>query len=159
MITQTIKNIVHVAVHVAVIDMFIHGLKHSRIYNTWCRMKQKCYNSKDDHYKYYGERGIKVCDEWLNDPIVFYNWSMENGYNDNLTIDRIDVDGNYEPSNCRWATQKQQVRNRRNTIHLTYKGQTKPLAEWCEILNLNYGTIKRRLYKGWDIVKVLEYHK
>ena len=159
MIQTKINIIVIVVVNVVVSNVFIHGLRHTRLYSTWCRIKRKCYNPNDDHYKYYGARGIKVCDEWLNNPKAFYNWSMENGYQNNLTIDRIDVNGNYEPNNCRWVDMSTQVRNRRNTIYLTYKGETKPLMEWCEILHLKYGTIKRRYYKGWDAVKILEYRK
>lgn len=144
-------------VNVAVNDMFIHGLKHCRLYNTWCRIKSKCYNKNNDHYKYYGKRGIKLCDEWLSDPVAFYNWSMENGYQDNLTIDRIDVNGNYEPNNCRWVDQKTQVRNRRNSRYITYKGETKTIMEWCEILNLKYRTVHKRIYKlNWSIEKALE---
>lgn len=137
----------------------IHGLKHSRLYNTWCRMKMKCYNKNDSHYPYYGGRGITVCDEWLNNVMTFHDWAINNGYRDDLSIDRIDVNGNYEPNNCRWVDQKAQVRNRRNTIQITYKGETKPLAEWCELLNLNYGTLKRRYYKGWDVPKLFEFTK
>lgn len=156
-----IKNIVHVVVLVVVNNMgkVIHGLRHTRIYATYHHIIAKCYKKYDNHYKWYGARGIVVCQEWLDDFMNFYNWAMENGYQDNLTIDRIDVNGNYEPSNCRWVDQTTQVRNRRNTIKLTYKGETKPLAEWCEILNLNYNTIKRRLYRGWDVTRALEYVK
>ena len=138
---------------------FVHGLRHTRIYAIYHHIMAKCYKKYDSHYKYYGARGIRVCDEWKRGFISFYNWAMNNGYQDNLTIDRIDVNGNYEPDNCRWTDMKTQVRNRRNTIKLTYKGETKPLAEWCEILNLNYDTIKRRLYRGWDVARALEYVK
>ena len=93
-----------------------HGMKHTRIYETWCGMKKRCYNPNSKSYKDYGERGIVVCDEWKNDFLSFYNWSVQNGYGENLQIDRIDTNGNYEPSNCRWITHAEQQRNRRNNI-------------------------------------------
>lgn len=88
--------------------------------------------------------------------MAFYYWSMTHGYKDGLTIDRINVDGNYEPDNCRWVDRKTQQRNRRNTKYVTYKGETKPLAEWCELLSLNYNTIIQRLCRlNWSIEKAL----
>lgn len=86
--------------------------KPERLYRIWVAMKQRCYNPNHRAYKYYGARGIKVCDEWKNGSKVFIEWALEKGYRENLTIDRIDVDGNYEPSNCRWVTQAEQNKNR-----------------------------------------------
>lgn len=134
-----------------------HKQCNTRLYKIWGSMKRRCYNVKDKRYTDYGGRGIAVCSEWRNDFMSFYNWSMANGYNDNLTIDRIDVNGNYEPSNCRWATHKQQARNRRNNKLYTLNGVTKCLAEWCEILGLNYHTINVRInVHNWSIEKALE---
>ncbi len=96
--------------------MTTHGKGNSRIYHIYHGMKERCYTKSNSCYKNYGGRGIKVCDEWLHDFMAFYKWSMNNGYDDSLTIDRIDVNGNYEPKNCRWVTNIEQQRNKRNNI-------------------------------------------
>lgn len=120
-------------------------------------MKGRCYNKNHTKYPNYGARGIKVCDEWLHEFMNFYNWSMSHGYKDNLTIDRIDVNGNYEPNNCRWADAKQQMRNTTRNVYYTINGETHCLSEWCEILNLNYQTVHSRMHKlGWSINEALE---
>lgn len=125
-----------------------------RIYKAWCHIKDRCYNQNCKDYANYGERGITVCDEWINNSQAFYNWAINNGYESNLTLDRIDVNGNYSPDNCRWVDRKQQARNRRNTIYITYKGETMSLPDWCDRLNLRYDTIKRRYYRGWTVARM-----
>jgi len=89
-----------------------HGMINTRLYSIWASMKDRCYNKNNTAYKYYGGKNIAICEEWKNNFMNFYNWAMENGYQDDLSIDRINSDGNYEPSNCHWATKKEQTINR-----------------------------------------------
>lgn len=100
------------------IGVVTHGLTNNRLYNIWRGMKYRCYNSLHPKYKYYGGRGIIVYDEWMHSPQAFIDWSMNTGYNSTLEIDRIDNDGNYEPSNCRWVTHKENCNNKRNNKHV-----------------------------------------
>lgn len=134
---------------------FKHGKRNTRLYNIFSKMKTRCYKPYDKHYKDYGGRGINICDEWLNDFMTFYNWAIINGYKDNLTIDRIDVNGNYEPSNCRWVTMKEQNNNTRKNASYTYNGKTQTLKQWAEEYNLNYAKLKNRRRLGWNIKDIL----
>ena len=109
----------------------------------------------DKDYINYGKRGIVMCDEWKNDFVSFYDWAMDNGYREHLTIDRIDVNGNYEPSNCRWVTKEIQNKNTRRNINITYKGETHNVSEWASILNMNINTLYDRLRRGWSGEKTL----
>jgi len=125
----------------------------TRLYRIWQDMKSRCYNKKEPAYKWYGARGITICKDWEN-YFAFKEWSLANGYTDNLTIDRIDVNGNYEPSNCRWATRKEQANNTRTTRHITYKGETYSVSEWTRILGFKSSTLSGRLNTlGWSIEK------
>ena len=130
-----------------------HGMFNTRLYRIYIGMKARCYNINATGYKNYGGRGIKICSEWNNFE-NFYKWAMENGYSDNLTIDRLDVNGNYDPSNCRWATVKEQANNTRRNTMITIKGVTKSLSEWCEEKRTNYGRAEYRLKAGYPIKKV-----
>lgn len=132
-----------------------HGLRKTRLYRIYQNVISRCYNPNATHYKNYGVRGITVCDEWRRDFMSFYNWSMSNGYNDTLSIDRIDNDGNYEPSNCRWVDCRIQSLNRSNNHVVRLNDECKPLIEWCEIYKINYRTVQDRLKRGWDYKKAL----
>lgn len=128
-----------------------HGKKYTRIYNIWCSMKQRCYGKNVKSYKYYGARGITICDEWKNDFMSFYNWAMNNGYQDNLTIDRINVNGNYEPSNCRWVTAYEQANNKRSNHVIIYNGVEMTVKQLSELCDIQYHTLLGRLLKGWTV--------
>lgn len=132
-----------------------HGMSRTPLYNTWRNIHQKCMNPNSPLYKYYGGRGICVCDEWKSDFIVFYNWAYSNGYHDGLTIDRIDNNGDYTPDNCRWVTMKEQSINKRNTSMLEYNGVVKPIKEWSDAFGFKREVLKSRLRNGWSIEEAL----
>ncbi len=132
-----------------------HHMTNTRLYNVWRNMKARCYKPTHKDYSLYGGRGIQICDEWLSSFEAFVDWALHNGYSDNLTIDRIDVNGNYEPSNCAWRTQKQQCNNTRRNIVIEFRGETHTMKEWSEILGMNYGTISSRIANGWPYEKAL----
>lgn len=125
-----------------------HGKSNTKIYGVWKSMCLRCSNPLDHAYKYYGGRGITICEEWKNDFQAFYDWAMANGYQEGLTIDRINVNGNYEPSNCRWATRKEQGNNTRRTIHITINGVTKNITDWANEIGVSVQTISYHRKKG-----------
>lgn len=135
-----------------------HGMSGTRIYKEYKNMQTRCTNKNRKEYESYGGRGISVCAEWSGENGFerFMRWSFDNGYDDGLSLDRIDVNGGYSPDNCRWITMKEQASNKRNSIRVTYRGETKTLKEWCELLSLNYNTLYSRLRSGWDIEKMFE---
>lgn len=116
----------------------VHGLSHTRIDNIYKTMKSRCYNENNKKYHRYGGRGIKMCDSWLNDKQEFFKWSFANGYAENLTIDRIDNDGNYTPENCRWVNLQKQSNNKSTNVIIFYGGITYTMAEFCRKHNLKY---------------------
>jgi len=120
-------------------------------HSMYCR----CYYPSTNGYERYGGRGIKMCDEWINNPESFYIWSIDNGYRKGLTIDRIDVNGNYDPSNCRWVTKETQDNNRRTNRKITYNGETKTLSQWAREYNINIVTLSDRLKTGLSIEEAL----
>ncbi|MBQ6906195.1 MAG: hypothetical protein IJN75_04165 [Clostridia bacterium] len=130
----------------------IHGFRYTRLFSIWCGMKQRCYNPKYHNYPRYGGRGIVICEAWKNDFISFQEWAIANGYSDELTIDRIDVNGNYEPSNCRWATQKTQCNNKRNNRFIEYNGETHTLQEWAQKIGICHTTLIERI-KRWGSIE------
>ena len=132
-----------------------HGKSGTRLYRIWAGMKARCAYPKNISYPRYGGRGITVCDEWLHNFQAFYDWAMANGYRDDLSIDRIDADGNYCPENCRWATPKEQNRNTRSNRYITINGETECLAEWCEKYKIPMVMVWKRLKHGWSIEEAL----
>lgn len=134
---------------------YSHGLCKTRLYRIWCAMLTRCSNSVFTEFDRYGGRGIKVCDEW-QEFLPFYEWAMANGYADNLTIDRIDNDGDYRPGNCRWATRTEQNNNTKKNHYITYNGKTHTIAEWSRITGIKYGTLINRINNlKWDAEKSL----
>ena len=117
----------------------------------------RCYYPSTNQYKNYGGKGIKVCDEWqhIEGFINFYNWAMENGYDETLTLDRIDNNKDYCPENCRWETQKKQSNHRTNNVFYTFNGETKTSKQWCDEYNINQTTFNDRLKRGWTLEQAL----
>ena len=137
-----------------------HGKKYTRLYNIWIDMKSRCHNANNNRFSYYGGRGITVCDEWCNNFQAFYDWAMANGYNPEAkrgecTIDRIDVNGNYEPSNCRWVDSYVQANNTTKNRVFTINGTSHTVAEWARICGINYHLLRNRLRHGWDIEEAI----
>lgn len=133
-----------------------HGYSKTKLYKLWAGILQRCENSKSLNFNNYGYRGISVCDEW-HDFLTFREWAYKNGYSESerLTIDRIDSDGNYEPSNCRWVSYSVQENNKRNNHFVTIDGITKTISEWCSIYKINESTVRSRLFYGWDDVTAI----
>ena len=135
-----------------------HGGTYTRLFTIYQGMKRRCYSEKEPNYRKYGGRGIKICEQWLGDNGFenFRKWAFENGYNDNLTIDRIDFNGNYEPSNCRWGDFVQQANNRRSNRVVEYKNQRKTIAEWSRETGIPAYNISYRLRKNKPLEEVFK---
>ena len=131
-----------------------HGDKNERLYHIWKSMRERCNTPSCRSYYNYGGRGIGICSEW-DDYLNFKNWAINNGYSKDLTIDRINVDGNYEPSNCRWVTMKQQGNNKRTNVFLTYNGKTMTMTQWAEEIGIDHRVLWSRLNSGWSVEKAL----
>lgn len=136
-----------------------HGKAKTRINNIYHGMKYRCYATSCPNYKDYGGRGITICDEWLGELGFehFYDWAIKNGYDDNLSIDRINNDRDYSPGNCRWATVVEQANNKRNNRTVTVNGITHSLHEWAEISGIRYNIIVTRLHRGWNEEKAVTF--
>ena len=133
-----------------------HGMSHhNRLWRIWVNMRTRCYNSNTTYWDRYGGRGITVCEEWRDSFQSFYDWAMDNGYSDSLTIDRINNDGDYEPNNCRWVTVREQSYNRSDNHFVTLEGTTLPLDKWSRKKGLNPKTVRDRLTRGWSYEKAL----
>ena len=133
------------------------GTEYSRLHQAYKDIKNRCYNQNSKSYKSYGMRGITICQEWQNDFYAFRDWAMVNGHADDLTLDRINVNGNYEPNNCRWITVKEQNNNRRNNRIVTYNGETMTLHElWERYTDVPYKTLWSRVNAGWTIADAVE---
>ena len=131
-----------------------HNGQGTRLYDIWKAMRERCNTPTCRNYRNYGKRGIKICEEW-DDFTVFREWALTHGYSNTLTIDRIDVNGHYEPNNCRWVTNKENANNRRNNRYIEYKGKVKTLSQWAEEYHIKYATLHARLKRGWTIEKAL----
>lgn len=130
-----------------------HSMSNSELYKVWQGIKIRCYDKNSTYYNNYGGRDIKMCDEWKNDFVPFYNWAINNGYRNSLTIDRINNDGNYEPSNCRWITRREQNNNMRKNIILEYNGKGQTISEWANETGINRTTLYYRIKRGWSAEK------
>lgn len=135
----------------------IHGMTNTRLHRIWSAMISRCENKNNNRYYTYGARGIKVCPEWRSDFVAFYNWSMANGYDDNLTIDRKDNNKDYSPENCKWSTNREQANNKRSNRIIEYKGIRKNVKQWADYFGFNYKYFHEKLKKcEWSIEKLLE---
>lgn len=128
--------------------------KATRLYRIYTGMRTRCYNKNYHGYENYGGRGITVCDEW-DTFRPFYDWAMSHGYSDKLSIDRIDVNGNYCPENCRWATQEQQSNNMTTNVFLEYNGERMTVTQWARKLGIKPYVIYNRLRSGWNDEMIL----
>jgi len=133
-----------------------HGMTKTKLYNSYRAMKERCYNNNYHHFHRYGGRGIKVCDDWLDDFINFKNWAIENKYKESLTIDRIDKDKNYEPNNCRWITIQEQQENKCSVIVVCIDGIKDTIKGHSERLGIKHKTLAARLRRKYYEKKGVE---
>ena len=126
-----------------------------RLNSIYNGMRLRCYNENNVNYKYYGGKGVTICNEWLLSFENFFDWAINNGYNENLTIDRIDSEKEYSPDNCKWSTKKEQAYNRSMSVKLTLNGITMYMTEWAEELNIDKTTLSWRYKQGWSDEKIL----
>lgn len=136
-----------------------HGMTRTKLYSTWNEIKQRCNNKNSLSYKYYGAKGISICPEWT-DYRNFYNWAIETGYKEDLTIERIDVSKDYCPNNCKWIPLSEQSKNKSNTIYIEYNGETKSLCDWASLIGVSRRTLYSRIKKKhWPIERALTQSK
>lgn len=133
-----------------------HAMSKTRLYQEWAHIKSRCVYKGAKSQQYYGARGIKMCNEWANSFEKFRDWALQSGYRDDLTIERIDFNGNYCPENCTWIPQSEQSSNTRRCVIITYNGKTQNLNDWCKELNLDYKRINNRIKKlGWSFERAI----
>ena len=132
-----------------------YRMSYHKLYYIHKTMLARCYNPKARGYERYGGRGVEVCEEWRKDRHIFFDWAFSNGYEDGLTLDRIDNFKGYSPDNCRWATRKQQANNRRSNHIICINGESHTITEWAEIKGIKVETLKTRLHKGWSEEKAV----
>ena len=127
-----------------------HGLYRTKLHGVWAGMLQRCYYPKHIDTQWYSEKQIEVCDEWRNDFQCFYDWAIESGYREGLSIDRKDNNSGYSPENCKWSTAKEQANNRTTNIVIEYDGRKQTLKQWAEEFGINYSTLYYRYKRGVD---------
>lgn len=136
-----------------------HNKSRSRLYNIYYGMRKRCYTNTHKFYSDYGGRGIIICDEWLNKHHGFQSfceWALNNGYDDTLTLERLNVDGNYCPENCTWVSRKRQANNRRNSLHISFNGKTLTPSEWETECGIPAQIIRKRYRNGYDVEKIFD---
>lgn len=133
-----------------------HHLSQTRLYRKWVGMKRRCYDTQNAAYNEYGGRGITMCDEWKADFLAFREWALKTGYEDGLSIERIDVNKGYCPENCKWLPISEQANNRRTCLMFEYNGKTQNLTQWCKEFNVNYKLVNDRIkQKGWSFERAM----
>lgn len=132
-----------------------HGLSHTRLYAIWSGMIRRCHNPRSTRFEYYGGRGIEVCPEWREDFMAFREWSLSNGYQDDLSIDRKDNDEGYSPNNCRWATDGEQANNMSSNTLICFNGKTQNMKQWAAELGISYAALVSRFARGWSVERAL----
>lgn len=130
-----------------------HRANKERLYNTWKCMRQRCHNPNNPSYPHYGGKGVKICEDW-QEYIGFRTWALSNGYSDELSIDRIDVNGDYCPENCRWVDDKVQMNNQSRNRKIFFDGKQYTMSQLADKLGLSYSAIQHRIERGWDIDRI-----
>lgn len=139
------------------INYTANGFSDNRIYRIWKGIISRCYNKNSTSYRRYGKKGITICNEWKNNFMSFYNWSLNNGYKDNLSIDRINNKGNYEPNNCRWATAEEQANNTSQNVFISFNGEKLTIAQWAHKIGIQPSVFHDRLKRNGICEKI--FHK
>ena len=132
-----------------------HGHSNTKLYKVWRMMKQRCFDKNNNRYSNYGGRGIKVCAQWLVFDL-FYEWAINNGFKEGLTIERRNNNGNYEPENCTWISLQEQAINRRTNKHIEFNGKVLVLQQWSELLRIDYDVLQWRLSHGWSVERAFK---